>query len=187
MYNHRLDRIEGFEDIGELGTSQFVADHALAFMVRGLYTKWKQPLSYFLTDGTVKPETLQTLTQSCLEKMEKIGLQTKALICDQGANNRCFLQKLENVSTERPYIVTNNKKVFVLYDLPHLLKNVRHNFKKSNYKNGDVEVKWVYIVDFYNMDKVMSIRMAPKLTDKYITVTPFSTMQVNLAAQTLSH
>ena len=38
VYNHGLDKIEGFEDIGELSMSQFVADHALAFMVRGLYT-----------------------------------------------------------------------------------------------------------------------------------------------------
>ena len=38
-YNQGLDRIEGFEDIGELGTFQFVADHALAFIVRGLYTQ----------------------------------------------------------------------------------------------------------------------------------------------------
>ena len=51
VYKHGLDRIEGFEDISELGTSQFVADHALAFMVRGLYIKWKQPLGYFLTAG----------------------------------------------------------------------------------------------------------------------------------------
>ena len=49
VYNNGLDIIEGFEDLGELGSSHFVADHALAFMVRGLYTKWKQPLAYFLT------------------------------------------------------------------------------------------------------------------------------------------
>ena len=65
------DRIEGFEDISELATSTFVVDHAVAFMVRGLYTKWKQSLGYSLTAGTVKLETLQTLTQSCLEKLEK--------------------------------------------------------------------------------------------------------------------
>ena len=74
-----------------------------------------------------------------------------------------------------------------MHDPPHLLKNVRNYFKKSNYKYGDVEVKWEYIVNFYNMDKVMSIRMAPKLTDKHITVPPFSTMWVNLAAPTLNH
>ena len=116
-------------------------------------------------------------------------MQTKALLCDQGPNNRCFLQKLQNVSTESPYIVTNKKKVFVVFDPPHLLKNVRNNFKKRNYKYGYVEVKWECIVDFYNMDKRISenIRMTPKLTDKHITVPPFSTIWMNLAAQTLSH
>ena len=58
---------------------------------------------------------------------------------------------------------------------------------KSNYKYGDVEVRWQYIVDFYNRDKTMSIRMAPKLTDRHIILPPFSAMRVNLAAQTLSH
>ena len=58
---------------------------------------------------------------------------------------------------------------------------------KSNYKYGDVEVRWQYIVDFYNRDKAMSIRMAPKLTDRHIILPPFSAMCVNLAAQILSH
>ena len=88
VYNDGLDMIEGFEDLGELGTSHYVADHALVFMVRGLYSKWKQPLAYFLTAGTVRGEMLQTLTHRCLEKLEGIGLETMALICDQGTNNR---------------------------------------------------------------------------------------------------
>ena len=58
---------------------------------------------------------------------------------------------------------------------------------KGNYKYDDVEVRWQYIVDFYNRDKTMHIRMAPKPTDKHITLPPFSVMRVNLAAQTLSH
>ena len=110
-----------------------------------------------------------------------------ALICDQGTNNRWFLQTLEKVSVEQPYIVYNNKNVFVIYDPPHLIKNVQNNLMKSNYKYDDVEVRWQYIVDFYNRDKTMHIRMAPKLTDKHITLPPFSAMHVNLAAQTLSH
>ena len=58
---------------------------------------------------------------------------------------------------------------------------------KSNYKYDSTEVKWEYIVDFYNKDKTMSIRMAPKLKDKHIILPPFSAMRVNLAAQVLSH
>ena len=139
---HGIDKIGGFEDFGELGTSQFVAEHALVFMVRGLLSKWKQPLAYFLTAGTVKPEILQRLTRICLDKFEKIGLYPKALVCDQGSNNHSFLHMLEKVSTEKPYTVQNNKKVFVIYDPPHLLKNIRNNFMKSNYKYDSTKVKW---------------------------------------------
>ena len=32
VYNDGLDMIEGFEDLGELGTSHYVADHALVFI-----------------------------------------------------------------------------------------------------------------------------------------------------------
>ena len=88
VYNHGLCRIEGFEDMGELGSSQFIADNALVFIVRRLYNKWKQPLGYSLTGSTVKAEALQKLTRSCLDKLEAIGLHTKALICDQGSSNR---------------------------------------------------------------------------------------------------
>ena len=122
-----------------------------------------------------------------MNRNTKSGLDTMVLICDQGTNNRLFLQTLEKVSIEKPYIVYNNKRVFVIYDPPHLLKNVWNNFMKSNYKYDDVEVRWQYIVDFYNRDKTMSIKMAPKLTDRIIILPPFPAMRVNLAAQTLSH
>ena len=187
VYNKDLDHVEGFEDLGELGGSHFVADHALAFMVRGLYSKWKQPLGYFLTAGTVQSNVLQNIVRTYLEKLESIGLHTKVLVCDQGPNNRSFLQKLEGVSIEKPFLLHNDRKVFVIYDPPHLLKNVRNNLMKSNFTYDDVEIKWQYVVDFYNLDKTMSIKMAPKLTDKHITLPPFTSMRVNLAVQTLSH
>ena len=66
VYNHGFDKIEGFEDFDEFGSFHFVADHALVFMVHGLLSKWKQPVHYFPTMGTIKPETLQQLTQIAL-------------------------------------------------------------------------------------------------------------------------
>ena len=186
-YNHGLDKVEGFKDLGELGSSHYVADHALVFMVRGLYTKWKQPLAYFLTAGTIKAGYLQSLTRKCIDKLDQIGLNVRVIICDQGSNNRSFFQTLENVTIEKPYIVHNHKKVLVMYDPPHLIKNVRNNFMKSDYKYDDVDIKWKYICDFYDVDSSMSIRMAPKLTHKHIVLAPFMTMRVKLATQVLSH
>ena len=68
-YNHGLDKIEGFEDFGENNNSLFVSDYALVFMVRGLSSKWKQPIAYFLTAGTVTLEKLQELTRMCINRV----------------------------------------------------------------------------------------------------------------------
>ena len=110
-----------------------------------------------------------------------------ALVCDQGSNNQSFIQNLEKVTIEKPFIKHGNKQVFVFYDPLHLLKNVRNNLKKADLKVGDNMVSWQHIVDFYNIDKVQMIQLAPKLTDKHVQLPPFSAMQVNLAAQILSH
>ena len=74
-----------------------------------------------------------------------------------------------------------------MYDPPHLLNSIHNNFMKSTYRYDDVDIKWEYVVDFYNKDKVMSIKMAPRLTDRHIILPPFGAMRVNLAAQVLSH
>ena len=47
-YNITEDVVEGFEDFGTLGRTDNPAKHALVFMVRGLTSKWKQPVGYFL-------------------------------------------------------------------------------------------------------------------------------------------
>lgn len=49
-FQGNVDQIVGLEDFGiSLGRSRRVANQALVFMVRGLTTKWKQPIAYFLT------------------------------------------------------------------------------------------------------------------------------------------
>ena len=39
VYNTSKDIVEGFEDFGEMGQTKFIANHAIAFMVRGLASK----------------------------------------------------------------------------------------------------------------------------------------------------
>ena len=47
----------------------------------------------------------------------------------------------------------NDRKIFVIYDPPHLLKNVQNNLKKGNLNvNGNL-VSWQHVVDFYYFDK----------------------------------
>ena len=186
-YNKKGDCIEGFENLGSLGHTQYVANHALAFMVRGLASKWKQCIGYFLSSGPMAGKNLKTLVHEAIDKLASIGLHVKCVICDQGSNNRNFMQTLCGVSVEQPYFIHNDQKVYAMYDPPHLLKNIRNNFKRHGFMWKENEIKWQHVSDFYDYDKSNKIRLAPKLIDIHIELPPFASMRVNLAAQVLSH
>ena len=105
LYNVGRDIIEGFEDFGHIGQTRYIANHAIDFMIRGLASKWKQPIVYFLSSGPIRAKTLQSLTRSCIRKVTETGLNVVALVCDQGSNNRSFIQHLEKVTIDRPYLM----------------------------------------------------------------------------------
>lgn len=185
-YNAQTDRIEGFENLGTFGSSDHIANHAGVFMIRGIIEKWKQAVGYFLTSGPVSGKTLKDLTLSCVTKLQDIGLHVVLLICDQGSNNMQMIKKL-GVSAENPFFMHNDKKVFVTHDPPHLIKNIRNNFKKSGFIVDTDTIKWEYVEQFQKFNSSMSIKLAPKLTERHITIPPFSAMRVRLATQVLSH
>ena len=108
-YNAQTDSIESFGNLGSVGTTKYVSNHAHAFMVRGLASKWKQPVGYFLTSGTVTPVVLKTLVK-----------------------NRSMIKSL-NVTPGSPFFANDGNKIFVMFDPPHLIKNTRNNFRKHGF------------------------------------------------------
>ena len=91
LYNVGRDVIEGFEDLGHICQKEYIANHAIAFMIRGPASKWKQPIGYFLSSEPIRAKTLQSLTRLCISKVTETGLNVVALVCDQGSNNRSFI------------------------------------------------------------------------------------------------
>ena len=67
-YNTGRDIVEGFEDFDHAGQTRFLANHAIAFMVRGFASKWKQPIGYFLSAGPIKASVLQCFSASNTDK-----------------------------------------------------------------------------------------------------------------------
>ena len=55
---------EGFEHFGFIGQTRYIANDAVAFVVRGLACKWKQPTGYFLSLGPIKSTILQSMTRA---------------------------------------------------------------------------------------------------------------------------
>ena len=185
-YDKERDRVEGLEDFGDHGRSAHAANHATVFMVRGLLTNWKQPVGYFLSSGTIKGELLHDLILDCISKAEEAGLVVKVVIADQGANNRKAFTSL-GITTESPFFLHNGKKIHVMYDPPHLLKNIRNNMKKTGFVVSGESVSWQHVDDFFRFDKRNGVRLAPRLTERHISLPPFTGLRVRYAAQVLSH
>ncbi len=188
-YDRRRDLIEGVSEGVTRGTD--LANHAIVFMIRGLAKKWKQPIAYYLSNGPMAGKEMKTLLFSCIDSLQGLGLTVQVLISDQGSNNRNLFESELGVTAEKPFFLHGLRKVHVMYDPPHLLKNNRNNLKRHGFsvptEAGCADILWQHVVDFYEADSTKPIRLAPKLTLNHIEIPPFKNLRVHLAAQVLSH
>ena len=109
-----------------------------------------------------------------------------------GPSNQALFKSLK-VTVDSPFFYRNEKKIFALYDVPHLFKSVRNNLKKYNIKFKDLKsdkvrtASWEDIKNFFIMDSVEKYRIAPKITKMHIYGAGLSSMKVSLATQIFSH
>jgi len=110
------------------------------------------------------------------------------VVCDQAATNVAALRQL-GFNESKPFFEIPNisHAVHVVFDVPHIVKNVRNNFQKHDVQVGVDTAKWSDVCKFYEAEKLQPLRLAPRLTDQHIDVSSVNTMRVNLAAQVLSH
>lgn len=149
-YNKALDMIEGFEDLGPLGRSCKYAKHALVVMVRGLYKNWKFPLCYFLPNNGVSGNDLNILMKKSVEHILNIGLLPKAIVCDQGTQNQKLFSLLGGTASN-PITTIHSEKIYLIYDIPHLIKSLRNNLL-----TGDIQVQ-NKIISFQDIIKAYEI------------------------------
>lgn len=65
--------IDGFLDLGSNRSEKF-ANHALTFMVRGVETPYKQPVSYFVTNADIGAKELSELIELVIKSILDTGL-----------------------------------------------------------------------------------------------------------------
>lgn len=186
VYDSGSDAIVGYEDFGSvLGRRDKIVTSALVFMLRGLASNWKQPLSYFLTSSTCKMTDVKQLLFACLSKIHDLGLIVKVVISDQGSNFQQLAGDL-GINTSYPYFKFSGRKYYYMFDPPHLLKSIRNNLFKHTFIFGEKQASWSEIGEFFNIDSKQKFRLAPRLTKKHIELPAFSKMKVKLATQVLS-
>lgn len=186
-YASDLDIVEGLQDLGHLGRANKLGTHALVFMVRGIIHTWKIPMAYYITAGPIKAPQLQELLLYIVEETFSIGYNIRGVVCDQGSNNQSTFINL-GVTVERPLFYVADKKIYTLYDVPHLVKSVRNNLKDHNLLTEEKTISWEDIRALYDLDSQSTlVRANTKLSAQHVSPNNFEKMKVKLAMQIFSN
>ncbi|XP_063221714.1 transposable element P transposase isoform X2 [Bacillus rossius redtenbacheri] len=203
QYGESVDRIEGFQDLGNGKQKPTFADHALVFMVRGIRRRWKQPVAYMFTNSTFKAPQLVQCIKNVISTLQETGLKVVATICDQSSTNTAAVNSLLR-QTQETYLraevenrnmgfVINGQEIVPLYDPPHLLKGIRNNLLSKCLQfrlNGSAKKAcWKHIEQFYELDSrsgETEFRACPKLTDEHIIPHKIKKMKVSCCSQVFS-
>jgi hypothetical protein len=80
------------------------------------------------------------------------------------------------------------QKIFLIYDLPNLIKSVRNNLLNGDFKFNNTKLASVKdIIKTYEIDIKNKSRAMPKITPTHLAPNQFQKMSCKLAIQLLSH
>lgn len=183
FYNIRSDEIIGFHHTSQ--KTYDLATEALVLMARGINENWKQPLAYFLVSSSCPVPDLRNILIEAIRRLTNIGLNVVTVISDNGGNFHKLIRQL-GVTVDTPYFKVDDKQIFYMIDVPHLIKSTRNNFFDHHFEINNGRTSKEYLNTFYSEDKKNRFRLAPKLTDDHLFPNNFKKMKVQLATQIFS-
>ena len=175
--------------------SDELATEALVFLICGVKGHWKHPVGYFL-QNKISADVQAQLIKDCIGLLHNSGLKVVSLVFDGTFGNQSTAVKLgcdmdaANVRSHFPNPVLPSEKVYVIFDVCHMLKLIRNLLadKKTIYtdSNGSLmPIKWEYIEELNNIQQDLGFTLGNKLKKIHIAWAKHK-MNVKLAAQTLS-
>lgn len=166
------------------------AKSALTLMIKTIKSGFKQAIGYFFSTNMTATQQ-KSIVDEALRMLVEAGFTPKVLTCDQNSINRNMFSKEFLVTEDEPYFDFESggrtRRVYCMFDAPHLLKSCRNNLLKHNAVWDGKLCTFQDIVDLYNEDVMHLPRAVPGLTYDHIRLSQFSEMNVGLAAQALSH
>lgn len=91
----------------------------MVFVIRGLHSPWKMPISYFLPDISVKHLVLSELLVKAVTQLFKYGFIVKALIWDPDASNVASYKDLK-ITKKKSHIYKLKIEKCLLYLMFHI-------------------------------------------------------------------
>lgn len=109
------------------------------------------------------------------------------IVCDQGTQNRRMFSLL-GASQNNPSTEICGIKLFLIYDMPHLIKSLRNNLLSGDFKIGNKVVSIYDIKKTYEIDnQSTTARSMTKITPTHLAPNPFQKMSCKLTIQLFSN
>lgn len=90
------------------------------------------------------------------------------------------------VTPDEPFFVLEGRKIYFLYDTPHLLTCTRNNLRAPHKLHiGQKIVDWSFITQLYESSHPLKLKLTKKLTDNHIYRKPFNNKKVKYASQVM--
>ena len=166
VYCKHTGQLIGFANLGEVNNALVdfekqledeytngkpdIASYMLVFMVRGITTRLEYPLAHFPCSGCITADFIFPLLWEAVKHLETIGLKVIASTSDGASSNRKFIKmhkppksakEIELYKTKNIYS-PEERDLFFISDVPHLMKTVRNNWENSGWNKKTREL-WV--------------------------------------------
>ena len=203
----------GFVDLGDvnlnyatLQETNTIASHVLAFLLRSVVNPFKFSLANFATRNATASQIFPLFWKAVAICETQCAIKVVAATCDGASANRKFFRMHFglthadelNADTDVVYRTINffsedKRYIYFISDAPHLLKTARNSVNNSGCGkgtrfmwNGGLFLIWNHINDIFLEDQECGLQLLPKITYEHVYLTPYSVMNVRLAAQVLS-
>lgn len=214
VWDKHTGELIGYVDLGDpavnyatLQKVDNIATHVLVFMLRGIINPIKFSFANFATTGATGCQLFPLLWKA-VSICESNDIRVLAVTCDGASSNRKLFDmhfKLQaddaasnNVDviyrTPNPFSKESIRMYLYFFaDPPHLIKTARNCLANSGdgkatrlmWNNGCF-LMWNHIARLFYEDVETGLNWLPNLTYDHIELTPYSKMNVRLAAQVLS-
>ena len=167
-YNCFSDCVTGVEALDATSRSPAFAQCLLVFMLRSIFHGWTQVIGHHFTASSFGKTKLKSLLDSYLSALDTAGILCRAIVCDQEPSH-VSLFLAAGVTPETPYIrcPSSGRRVYVIYDPPHLLKSTRNNLMTSDFLVS------ITVADFLQIGRIIFIKQILRssvCTGKYSTM-----------------
>ena len=208
VFDKNKGQLIGFTDLGDstINYATFekqneLASHVLAFFIRGLTTNLKFSFSYFATKAVITFQISPIFWEAVFILEKTCNLWVIAATSDGASTNKRFYRMHKDLDGNSQLDVcyrtinlhAKNRFIYFVNDPPHLVQTARSclyhsgDGKQTRYMWNDGKyLLWQHITRMYFMDAESPLKVLPKITYDHISLTPYSVMRVDLAAQNLS-